>query len=257
VAKPYVDAILAARTSGGDFGSTQDNLWALTALQGYFASLKPSAGPSTRVTLTSALETPTAEVESRVLASSRKRPYAQASLRVDEPNTRLTIAPERNAGSGRIIGRLSYHPRAEKHQPVAAGLELTRRLLDHATGTPVAALRQGQLVIVELTLSSDDAWQQVALVDRLPAGLEAVDLELVTAPRGIEVQERDYTWVYREVHDERVAFFSNWLSAEPHVVRYVARATRTGTFVHPPPYAEAMYQPDVYGVGAIGSVVVK
>jgi uncharacterized protein YfaS (alpha-2-macroglobulin family) len=134
---------------------------------------------------------------------------------------------------------------------------VSRKLLDHDSGAPVSKLRVGQLVIVELELKATSDTHQVALVDRLPAGLEAVDLELASSPKGPQSSSYDYTWVYREAHDERVSFFSNWLSDDRHVVRYVARATRAGVFVHPPPRAEAMYQPDSYGVGSLGTVVVQ
>lgn len=190
------------------------------------------------------------------LESTRERPYARAEIPLVDGQSRLTVTPERAHGTGRVVARVSFHARADAHRPTNAGFEVERRLLDHATGAPVSSLAVGQLVTVELELRAAGGTGQVALVDRLPAGLEAVDLELATAPQ-LTAVSRDYSWVFREAHDERVAFFSNWLPGGSRTVRYVARATRKGTFVHPPPRVDAMYQPDVYGVGSIGSVVVR
>lgn len=258
VAKPYVDALLRARTGRGDFGATQDNLWALFALNQYFKASPLTVLPSTRLTLApkAELENSATRVRTNVLASTRERPYAHAREPILDPETRLTLSPERGGGSGRLVARLTYHQRREAHQPATSGFQVTRKLLDLESLEPVSELRVGQLVVVELELLARSDTNQVALVDRLPAGLEAVDLELHDAP-GLPAAANDYAWVYREAHDERVSFFSNWLPGTHHVVRYVARATRPGTFVHPPPRAEAMYQPDLYGVGPMGTLVVQ
>jgi uncharacterized protein YfaS (alpha-2-macroglobulin family) len=117
----------------------------------------------------------------------------------------------------------------------------------------------GQLVTVELRVSARQESHQVAIVDRLPAGLEAVDLLLSTSV-GTETDEassHDVYWAHQESHDERVSFFTDHLSGGSHVVRYVARATRRGHFVHPPARVEAMYQGDRHGIGTLDSIRVE
>jgi uncharacterized protein YfaS (alpha-2-macroglobulin family) len=53
-----------------------------------------------------------------------------------------------------------------------------------------------------------------------------------------------------------VTHFADHLPSGTHTAEYLVRATRTGKFVHPAPSAEAMYEPDVFGHGAIDVVTV-
>ena len=115
----------------------------------------------------------------------------------------------------------------------------------------------------------------VALVDPLPAGLEAVNPALATTGTvpgsGGEVtpwpvargRGVGHWWFWRpwfehqNLRDERVEAFSSTVWAGVHTYRYVARATTPGTFVVPPPKAEEMYTPETFGRGGTDIVVVE
>jgi uncharacterized protein YfaS (alpha-2-macroglobulin family) len=133
-----------------------------------------------------------------------------------------------------------------------------RELLDARTGKPVQTPTQGQLLRVRLTLTTPEDRDQVALVDRLPAGFEAVDTALQTSEKaGQSADNSSGEWVWRELHDERVTHFADHLPAGSHVAEYLVRATRTGSFLRPAPSAESMYSPDIFGHGAIETIRVK
>ena len=106
----------------------------------------------------------------------------------------------------------------------------------------------------------------MALVDFLPAGLEAVNPELKGAPPGTHIGEdsnqdddnngrrgRWFCWWRRpwyehtNMRDERVEAFSSLLWEGTHSFNYVARATSIGSFVIPPAKAEEMYTPEMFG----------
>lgn len=259
-AKRYADAILAARLPGGGFGSTQDNLWALTALNQYFQRAVGRERTSLRATLRGEAhgESPATASRSERLDSSPGRLYRRARFELPAGQSQLELEADSGNAPGRVIARLAYNETPDRHQPDSSGFTVTRRVYDFATGAPVTRLKVGQLVTVAIDVEVTADTAQVALVDRLPAGLEAVDLELATAPTSaLQGQPYDYSWVHREAHDERVSFFGDSLSQGHHQARYLARATRRGAFVHPPPRAEAMYQADVYGVGTLDSLVVE
>jgi alpha-2-macroglobulin len=259
-AKPYADAILAARLPGGTFGSTQDNLWALTALNQYFRMVLTDTRYGLSATLSGSAqgENEAAGSRSKRLDSTKEQLYRQARFEVPSRSNQLELVPDPGNRPGRVVARLAFNETPERHQPRNSGFAVKRRIVDLASGAEVEHLRVGQLVNVEIQVESSVEMNQVALIDRLPAGLEAVDLELDTSPKTQDNGEpHDYTWVYREAHDERVSFFSDAMSSGHHVVRYVARATRRGEFVHPPPRAEAMYQADFYGYGALDTLTVE
>jgi uncharacterized protein YfaS (alpha-2-macroglobulin family) len=80
-------------------------------------------------------------------------------------------------------------------------------------------------------------------------------------PNASQSQSRSYWWSrswyeHQNMRDERVEAFTSLLWDGVHEYVYVARATTPGTFVVPPPKAEEMYSPEVFGRGAGDKVVV-
>ena len=106
----------------------------------------------------------------------------------------------------------------------------------------------------------------VALVDPLPAGLEAQNPVLATTgalPIGEPDAQPRYGWWTRpwweheDLRDERVEAFTSLLPEGVHEYEYVARATTPGRFVVPPTRAEEMYVPEIFGRGGTDIVVVE
>ena len=101
----------------------------------------------------------------------------------------------------------------------------------------------------------------VALVDPLPAGLEALNPALAVTGSIPEDRQEETTatrgwWWWRtwyehqNLRDERAEAFTSLLWEGVHTYSYVARATTPGNFVVPPPKAEEMYHPETFGRGA-------
>ncbi len=124
----------------------------------------------------------------------------------------------------------------------------------------------GARVRVRLTMATPMRRTHVALVDPIPAGLEAVNPALATSgslpddPTGLE-HNRFWWWTrtwyeHENMRDERVEAFTSLLWDGVHTYTYIARATTPGRFVVPPPRAEEMYAPETFGHGATDVVVV-
>jgi uncharacterized protein YfaS (alpha-2-macroglobulin family) len=114
----------------------------------------------------------------------------------------------------------------------------------------------------------------VALVDPLPAGLEALNAELATTEQlpeestesGVNRGGRgiyDYYWYWRgtwyahNLRDERAEAFTSLLWEGVHEYTYFVRATTPGLFIVPPTKAEEMYAPETFGRGRSDRVRVK
>jgi len=107
----------------------------------------------------------------------------------------------------------------------------------------------------------------VALVDPLPAGLEAMNPALATTgniPKNPDAQKRNPWWwwtstwyEHQNLRDERVEAFASLLWEGVHEYTYVARATTPGSFVVPPAKAEEMYHPETFGRSASDRVIVE
>ena len=85
--------------------------------------------------------------------------------------------------------------------------------------------------------------EHVALVDPLPAGLEAVPNQ---PPGG---------WQHTNLRDDRVEAYTD--VCEGGRLSYLARATTRGRFTAPPARAEEMYSPETFGRSATQKVVVE
>jgi uncharacterized protein YfaS (alpha-2-macroglobulin family) len=97
--------------------------------------------------------------------------------------------------------------------------------------------------------------------DKLPGGLEALNESLNTTSHEGAASQYERHWIVygynnKEVWGDRVSFFITEVDAGKHVYMYLARATRSGTFVAMPAEAWAMYDLSVWGRSASSEVVV-
>jgi uncharacterized protein YfaS (alpha-2-macroglobulin family) len=131
---------------------------------------------------------------------------------------------------------------------------LSRRYLN-LRGEPIGArvLAQGELAVVELTLDSSAAEEipNIAVVDRLPAGLEIENSRLGRG-RNLEwlPEEGIFELDYVDLRDDRLQLFGT-LPRRGHghgiTTRrfyYVVRAVTPGAFTAPPAVLEVMYDPE-------------
>lgn len=250
-AEPLVLGVLRQRAPDGSWGTTYNNLWALYALTSY--AEKASGDGYGRVnvflgdkhlgsaTLDAAHPTKRFEIDGKDLPA---------------PGKSVALRLESQGGSPRYSALLRYVDTDLGKQPEEHGLSVTRTLLDAETSLPVTEVKQGQLLKVRLRVSSPQPRAQIALQDALPAGFEAIDTRLKTASRAADA-DSDWVWNWRELHDERVTFFADWLPAGTREAEYLVRATRSGHFVRPPARAEAMYDPAVWAFSTSQTQLVR
>ena len=117
----------------------------------------------------------------------------------------------------------------------------------------------GSRVRVVLQLETGERRYHVALVDKLPAGLEPLTAGLVgsTAPSAQQDPWGPYWIEHSNLRDERGEAFTSLLYAGVYRWSYVVRATTPGSFTAPPPRAEEMYFPETFGRGPSERVVVE
>jgi uncharacterized protein YfaS (alpha-2-macroglobulin family) len=128
-------------------------------------------------------------------------------------------------------------------------------------------IKLGARVRVKLTLVADNRRYHVALVDPLPAGLEAINPALAVSqnvPEDPDALSGSLPWWWwwqwydhQNMRDERVEAFSSLLWEGVYTYDYVARATTPGTFIVPPTKAEEMYSPEVFGRSSSDVVIVE
>jgi len=270
---PKIVTGLLAHTKRGHWLNTQENVFALVALERYFKTYE-KATPNfvARIWLGNDFA---GEHAFRGRSTTTFQVNVPMGAVANHSNQPLTID---KAGAGRLYYRIgmTYAPASLKLDAADYGFIVERRYegIDDAKDVTRDAqgtwhIKSGSRVRVTVSMVNENRRYHVALVDPLPAGLEAVNPELAgaqpDAPRPEASTGRDrgyYRWwgpwyEHENMRDDRVEAFASYLYEGVHDYVYVARATTPGTFVVPPPKAEEMYMPETFGRGASDRVVIQ
>jgi uncharacterized protein YfaS (alpha-2-macroglobulin family) len=135
-------------------------------------------------------------------------------------------------------------------QPVTAGLEVHRELLDK-NDQPVTRTKLGEPIHVRLhaRTARDEPVTNVAIVDLLPGGFEVVGSSLqpgVSTISGVD---------YVDVREDRAVFYAT-VSSSALEINYQIKSSNRGEFTVPPTFAESMYERNVKGRGVGGKISV-
>jgi uncharacterized protein YfaS (alpha-2-macroglobulin family) len=128
-------------------------------------------------------------------------------------------------------------------------------------------IKAGARVRVRLTLVAVNRRYHVALVDRLPAGLEIINPDLAVS-ESVPRPDATTTTAAMAGGGGRGTTIRTCATPAPkpshtylwdgvYNYSYVARATTPGEFVVPPAKAEEMYSPEVFGRSASDKVIVE
>ncbi len=130
------------------------------------------------------------------------------------------------------------------------GLRVSRSWVDaKGAGVDPGSLPLGTplYVRVDVQNTGERTVQDVALVDRLPAGWEIENPRLSGADLPAWAQALDlWTPDFMNLRDDRVEVFGELRPGQVRSVLFAVRAVTAGRFVMPPVQAEAMYDPAVW-----------
>ncbi|HCA57274.1 MAG TPA: hypothetical protein DEP46_04725, partial [Blastocatellia bacterium] len=264
---------LLAHRKKGHWGSTQENVFILLALDQYFNAFE-SVTPDfvTKIWLGNTYAGEQA-FKGRIADSNVLN--IPMSYLVEQGGASNLILDRQ--GAGRLYYRIGmqYAPKSLKLEPADYGFTVLRKY--EAVDDPADVrqnpdgswvVKSGARVRVRLTMIAQARRYHVALVDYLPAGFEILNPALATteaipADAGggntgvIEVGGRsigrNYYWwrqywfEHQNFRDERAEAFASLLWEGVYNYTYVARATTPGEFVAPPAKAEEMYAPETFG----------
>jgi len=267
-----VKGLLAHRTQGR-WGSTQENVFVLLAMDRYFNTYE-SQTPDfvARIWLG---ETYAGEHAYEGYSTERHETNIPMTYLVNGTDLiDLTLSKE---GIGRLYYRLGlkYAPIDLNLDPLDMGFVVIREY--EGVDEPeevwqdedgVWHIKAGTRVRIKIKMVADNRRYHVALVDPLPAGLEIIDPDLAvssTAPdENSNPFEMRYGWwwwgtwyEHQNLRDERAEAFTSLLWNGVYDYSYIARATTPGTFIAPPAKAEEMYSPEVFGRSGSDWVVVE
>jgi uncharacterized protein YfaS (alpha-2-macroglobulin family) len=270
---PKIARGLLDHRTKGRWENTQENAFVLLALDKYFQTYeKTTPDFVARAWLGDAYAG-----EQQFRGRSTDRQQFDVPMRYLEEHgggsQNLTLQKE---GAGRLYYRIGmqYAPSSLKLAPADYGFTVERvyegvddkaDVRRDADGT--WHIKSGAKVRVRLTMVAPTRRYHVALVDPLPAGLEALNHALAVTesiPEDEKAQPANFGWwwvrpwfEHQNLRDDRVEAFTSLLWDGVYTYSYVARATTPGSFVVPPTKAEEMYHPETFGRGATDRVVVE
>ncbi|HMT94084.1 alpha-2-macroglobulin family protein [uncultured Thiothrix sp.] len=268
---PKLVKALQSKRTQGHWGSTQDNVFVLLGLDQYFQTYESQTPDFVAKAWLGTDFAGEYRFKGRSTESMQTEIPMEWLLK-GEARRDLVLAKE---GEGRLYYRLglNYAPQDLELQPAEHGFTVTRhyRGLDkpedvkqHADGS--WQIKVGSRVEVTLMMQANAERYHVALVDPLPAGLEAVNPALAVSsqqiPENPELAPIPFSWrgswyEQQNLRDERVEAFTSVLPEGVYTYRYIAKATTPGIFIVPPTKAEEMYAPETFGRSASTKVVIQ
>ncbi len=178
----------------------------------------------------------------------------------DQAN-RLAFARDEGSGTLYYTAHLKVSLPVEQTKALDRGIIVSRSYYyPNDPNTPVTSVKQGDIVLVRVTVVAPNDLHFVVVDDPLPAGMEAIDQSLNTSPQNIapttvtweDMYFKGWGWWWFdhvEMRDERVSFSADYLPAGTYLYSYLARASTPGTFNVIPTTAQEFYFPEVYGRG--------
>jgi len=185
-------------------------------------------------------------------------------------------------GRGRLYYRLGleYAPKSLSMAAASYGFMVSRTYegvddRKHVSVGPDGTWKfaLGEKVRVRVKLATVSRRYHVALVDKLPAGLEILNPALKGTPEapiksgGLAVEKSSpfsyhyvdpmFWYEHQNLRDERAEAFQSLLWQGVYEYQYICRATTAGKFVIPPAKAEEMYSPEIFGRSATDKAIIE
>jgi uncharacterized protein YfaS (alpha-2-macroglobulin family) len=277
-----VRSIIQTRGGRDYWGNTQENLYCMNALLNFSKAYENEAPNMLLMAASVTKKYATTKIGSAKFSDVRDVPVTMSNPQLPvEPG--LSGAMELSKqGSGRVYYQMqmSYAKKQNFSQAVNAGIQINREYSVQVgdkwqvIASPMQ-LEKGQLVRVDLFVSTPTARQFVVINDPIPGGLEPVNRDLATTSvvdssyhpalgsrwfdQADWVPYGQYGWSFyhQELRHDSARFYSDNLPLGNYHLSYTAQAIAGGEFSVMPVRIEEMYDPDVYGLGLPATLKVE
>jgi uncharacterized repeat protein (TIGR01451 family) len=224
--------------------NTQELVWGITGLGKWVNAVAGKGVGAGKLTADGQVINPRAsKVKTTDKTWSLQRASEYKSLTLDVPDSAN--------GMWLVISSEGVRPNAT-YKTGGNGLEISRSYhkLDSTEIAPSAGtLQLGDLVFVEIDIenTSSVVIQNIALVDRLPAGFEIENPRLGRTTKPDWVKDEDMWNVdFMNMRDDRIEAFGALVPHQSKKIVYTVRAVTAGKFAIPPIEASAMYDPTLW-----------
>ncbi|HMG21354.1 MAG TPA: alpha-2-macroglobulin family protein, partial [Kofleriaceae bacterium] len=251
---------LATRVAEGLTGqwpgyyNTQELVWGVTGLG------KWVTGQGAKGTAGGTLVADGATIAPRV-PKHKSGDKAWSVIRASEYKQLTLDVPAQAAGNWLVISSEGVRP-GNDYKLGGSGLSIARTYRDlggNEIDPAQGQLKLGDLVFVELQLGNTSAAdiQNIAVVDRLPAGFEVENPRLGRSTKADWIKEENAWQVdFMNLRDDRLEAFGALPPRTAKKIVYTVRVVTSGKFTIPPVEAGAMYDPTLWARARGGTAVI-
>lgn len=234
---PAIRWIMAAR-KGKAWSSTKDTAAAVLVLTKYLAQAKELQQSFTaRVYSGDKLIKEVKFGPQEAFADAQKIAISALDLKPGDNTIRIE---KEGAGNVYWAARLSYLLPGQQVVPVAKGITIERKYQIPAEDPSVADLTDpGNIITVTVTVRADENLRYALLQEPIPAGCEVIE--------GDEARIPEIGCERREVWDNRLVLYFDYLPQGETSFTYAMRTEAPGNYRILPTSAELMYFPEVRG----------
>ena len=225
--------------------TTQENLYVFWALSTYLNTFE-----STVPNFTAKVLVNRNEILSE-LFKGRTTKIAEQTIPLEQlPKDHDSLVEFTKTGQGRMYysAVLTYLPSGTP-EPIDYGIAVKKDMtVIKGKGKGTNAFYRGDLIKIDLIITTPRDRLFVYIDDPLPAGFQAINLGLKTTDQSLwEYIKDDSPFRYSEFQDDRVVFYADYVENGVYTVSYLVSAEHSGRFNLPPTFSAEMYTPEVFG----------
>lgn len=236
--------------------TTQDNLFVFWALSTYLQTFEGTAPDFTGKVLVNGKEILSEAFKGRTTQVAEQ--WVLLDQLTKGQNNPVEFTKD---GAGRLYytAALTYLP-AGTPEPIDAGLAIkkTMTVVKGGQGQETGTFKRGDIIRIDLTVTTPRDRLFVALDDPLPAGFKAINLGLKTSDQSLRQYLKDESpFQHSEFLNDRVVFYADDVVKGVHTVSYLVSAEHSGQFNLPPTFVSEMYTPEVFGQTGVAVVDIQ
>jgi uncharacterized protein YfaS (alpha-2-macroglobulin family) len=263
---PNVVRALLSRREDGHWDTTQSTVQSLLALVDYLKSTDELDADFTAGARVNGKEKINWKVgKAEVLQRKTVTMALDELLRGKDNDVQLQVA-----GDGRLYYDLLlsyFYTPADSIPPAEEGMSIRRDIEPIAGQKKVVTV--GNIYQATLTITVPEERHFVAVESPLPAGMELIDTSFQTAQQNLLQTQGpgywssdywksgDWYFGHKELRDDQMFAFADYLPAGVYQIQYLMRATTPGRYHERPARIWQMYFPEIFGQSSGGWMTVK
>ena len=117
-------------------------------------------------------------------------------------------------------------------------------------------MKQGEVIVVDISIDAGLAYKNVLVEDLLPACFEIENPRIATSETVEWIKKDIFEPGHIDIRDDRLLLFTDLPGTSNMHYRYVVRAVTKGKFILPAVSASCMYDPSIVSVSGQGDIEV-